>query len=52
MGERGLERSSYETSILTPICLKEKDKGLVMMHKMDYEIQNFCIIDDAKIADY
>ena len=41
MGERGLEWSSYETSTLTPNCLNEEDKGLVMMLKMGYEIQFF-----------
>ena len=41
MGEKGLEWSSYEISILTPKCLNEEDKGLVMMLKMGYEIQSF-----------
>ena len=40
-GERGLEWSYYETSILTPKFLKDEDDGQVMMHKMGYEIQIF-----------
>ena len=39
MGERGLEWSSCKTPILTPIRLKEEEKWLIMMHKMDYDIQ-------------
>ena len=35
-GERGLEWSSCETPILTPMRLKDKNKWLFMMHKMDY----------------
>ena len=48
-GERGLERPPYRTSILDPMRQEEEDKGLVMMHAMEDDIQYYIQRDATQV---